>query len=256
MALHLGTGRIETRGPAKLPKLQKEVDRVLVDLGWERTYEGKEPPAETPEDEATQFELLENDDGVLAVTIAEERVVRDLARLLSERLAVELEVFTTAGSLFGRRGVDVSCRRFAVRHGELEEIPVMATHTVEVTDVEHNELRQVQNALLARIRGANEALLEAEASRGLKRKKVLRYRWCPEPIKWSSPRLGRLMDQIEACETFAFEQQGVQRVVKVMLPGGAKSMAYLKEREFEELEGVLAKRPELQHRRSAADASV
>lgn len=249
MALNLGTGLIETRGSIKLPKLHSAMAKVLEELGWEQTYEGKEPPEEEPEDEATQFELVANGDGVLGIRVSEVRVVRDLARLVSERLETDLMVFTTAGSLFGRRSVQVSCRKFEVRQGAVEELPVMATHTAEVTDVEHNELRQAPNALRQRINNANDSLLEAEASAGFKVKKVLRYKRNHKKIKWSSPRLGRLMQQIEACEQFEVLHEGDQPIVKVVLAGGAKSMAYLKPDELEELEGVIEGRPEIMHRK-------
>lgn len=249
MALNLGTGLIETRGSVKLPKLQAAMDKALVELGWEQTYEGKEPPAEDPEDDATEFELLATTEGVLGIRIAEVNVVRDLARLVSEHTSVELEVYTTAGSLFGRRSVEVTCRRFGVKGSEVEELPVMVTHTAEVTDVEHNELRQAANALRSRINNANDSLLGAEATAGLKIKKVLRYKRAHKKIKWSSPRLGRLMEQIETCEGFEVVHEGEQPIVKLVLAGGAKSLSYLKPDELVELEKAISTRPEILHRR-------
>lgn len=253
VALTLGTGLIETRGSLKLPKLQAAVTKVLEELGWEQTYEGKEPPEVDPEDDATQFELVANTDGVLGVRVSEVKVVRDLARMVSERLETTMMVFTTAGSLFGRRSVQVTCRKFEVRGGEVEELPVMATHTAEVTDVEHNELRQAPNALRQRINTANDSLLDAEASAGFKVKKILRYKRNHKKIKWSSPRLGRLMQQIEGCESFEVTQEGEQPVVKVVLAGGAKSLAYLKPDELDELESAISDRPEILHRRAGED---
>ncbi len=249
MALHLGTGLIETRGPIKMPKLQAAMEKTLEELGFEQTYEGKEPPAEDPGDGATAFELLQNGDGTLAIQISEERVARDLARLVSLEVDVPLLVFTTAGSLFGRRSVEVTCRKFEVKRGEIEELPVMATHTAEVTDVEHNELRQAENALRSRINNANESLLQAEGPSGLKLKKIYRYKRTVKTFKWSSPRLARLMEQIEQCETFEVTRERDQPVVKLVLQGGAKSMSFLKSAEVEELEAALRDRPELGHRR-------
>jgi hypothetical protein len=225
------------------------MEKVLSELGWEQTYEGKEPPELDPEDEGTQFELLANAEGILGIRISEERVVRDLARLLSEQLAVPLLVFTTAGALFGRRAVEVKCRKFGVEGGEVEELPVMTTHTAEVTDIEHNELRQAPNALRQRIDGANDSMLEAEGSSGFKTKKFFRYKRNHKKIKWSTPRLGRLMAQIEVCESFEFTEDNAQPVVRVILAGGATSMAYLKAEQLEELEQALQGRPEIEHRR-------
>lgn len=252
MALTLGTGLIETRGDTKLPKLQSIMNKVLDELGFEQTYEGKAPPEENPEDGATTFELLANGDGVLAIRVSEDRVVRDLARMMSKELSARFEVFMTSGSLFGRRSVEVVCRRFDVRDGEEEELPVMVTHTAEVTDVEHNELRQAENALRSRINNANDSLLQAEASSGFKLKKLLRYKKNVKKIKWSSPRLGRLMEQIEACDSFEVTEDRGQPMVKVEL-SGARSMAYLKPDELTELEAALQGRPEIAHRRQGEE---
>jgi len=248
MALHLGTGLIETRGPIKLPALEDVVDKVLSELGFERTYQGKGPPEEDPADEATEFQLLANADGVLGVRASEVRVVRDLARMVSLHAKVPLLVFTTQGSLFGRRTVEVTCRKFEIQGEAVEELPVMATHTAEVTDVEHNELRQAANALKQRIDGANESLLKAEGTSGFEAKKFLRYRRVPKAVKWSSPRLERLMQQLERCESFEVAKEGEQRVVKLAL-AGAKSLSYLKPEELSELEQALEDRPEIARRR-------
>jgi len=249
MALHLGTGLIETRGPIELPQLEGLVDKVLTELGFERTYEGREaPPDETPDDSTVGFRLLANGHGVLGVEISEVRVVRDLARMISGQAEIPLLVFTTQGSLFGRRTVEVTCRKFEVRGESIEELPVMSTHTAEVTDVEHNELRQAPNALQQRIDGANQALLKAEGTAGLEPKRVLRYRRVPKKIAWSSPRLERLMQQLERCESFEFSEDRGQPVVRVEL-AGAKSMSYLKAGELDELERALEGRPEISRRR-------
>lgn len=249
MALHLGTGLIETRGPIELPQLEGLVDKVLGELGFERTYQGKEPPATVePDDSSTQFRLLLNPDGVAAVEVSEVKVVRDLARMVSIQAEIPLLVFTTQGSLFGRRSVEVTCRKFEVQGESIEELPVMSTHTAEVTDVEHNELRQAPNALQQRINGANQALLKAEGSSGLESKRVLRYRRVPKKIQWSSPRLERLMQQLERCESFEFAKEKEQPVVRVEL-AGAKSLSYLKAGELDEIERALDGRPEIARRR-------
>lgn len=247
MGLQLGTGIIETRGPIKMPKLQAAVDKVLGELGYERTYEGKAPLEEAPDDGATQFRMLANPDGVLAIQVSEERVVRDLARMVSERVEIPFMVLTTLGTVFGRRSVEVTCRKFEVRDGEVEELPTMPTHTAEVTDFEHNELRQAENALRSRLDGANDSLLEAEGTAGFKLKKVFRYKRTIR-VKVSSKRLGRLIEQIEGCETFEIGEEMGQPAVKVLL-AGAKSIAFLKPDEIAELEKALEGRPELVHRR-------
>ncbi len=255
MALHLGTGLIETRGesPLKLPKLEKALSAALDELGWEQTYAGKAPPEEDPEDEATVFELLANAEGVLGIRIAEVTVVRDVARHVHDSVSAPLMVFTTKGTLFGRRSVEVTCRKFEVKEGEVEELPVMVTHTAEVTDLEHNELRQAPNALRARITNANDSLLGAEASADFKLKKVFRYKRAHKKVKFSSPRLGRLMTQVETCEAFEVVHEGDQPIVKVVLSGGAKSLAYLKPDELVELEKAIETRPEIARRRAGAD---
>ncbi len=252
MALHLGTGLIEARGanPVKMPKLEKALAAGLEQLGWERTYEGKAPPEEDPEDEATEFQLLANPEGVLGIRISEVNVVRDLARLVHKTVEVPLMVFTTKGSLFGRRSVEVKCRKFEIKDGELEELPVMVTHTAEVTDVEHNELRQAPNALRSRINNANDSLLNAEGSADFKLKKILRYKRAHKKVKFSSPRLARLMEQVETCEAFEVVHEGDQPIVKLVLSGGAKSLSYLKAEELAELEKAIEARPEIARRRT------
>jgi hypothetical protein len=247
MALQLGTGIIETRGTIKLAKLQAAMDKVLLELGYEQTYEGKAPPEETPEDEATQFLLMANAEGDLAIQISEERVVRDLARMVSLKLEVPFLVLTTLGKVFGRRSVEVTCRKFEVTGGEVEEVPTMPTHTAEVTDFEHNELRQAENALRSRLNNANDSLLQAEGTAGFKVKKVLRYKRNIE-VKVSSKRLSRLIEQIESCESFAIGEERGQPAVKVVLLG-ATSIAFLKPDEIDELEKALEGRQELNHRR-------
>ena len=255
MALNLGTGLIETRGSVKLPKFQSVVEKVLEELGWERTYEGKGPPEAPMDDQATQFDLLSTAEGVLGIQISEANVVRDLARLMSEQLEVPLLVFTTSGSLYNRRSVEVKCRKFGVDKGVIEELPVMATHTAEVTDVEHNELRQAENALRSRINGANDSMLAAEGTPGLKLKKVLRYRRAMKKPKFSNPRLMRLMEKVEICESFEVNKDGEQFVVKLVLAERATSMSYLKPEELEELEQAIAGRPEILHRRKGVEAA-
>lgn len=249
MALNLGTGLIETRGSVKMPKVQSVVEKVLADLGWERTFEGKGPPEEPMDDQATQFDLLATNEGVIAIQISESNIVRDLARLVSEELEVPLLVFTTSGSLYNRRSVEVKCRKFGVENGVVEELPVMATHTAEVTDVEHNELRQAENALRSRINGANDSMLAAEGTPGLKLKKVLRFKRALKKPKFSNPRLMRLMEKIEICEWFEVGREGEQIVVKLVLAERATSMSYLKPEELEELEAAIAGRQEILHRR-------
>jgi hypothetical protein len=249
MALSLGTGLIETRGSVKMPKLQAVMEKVLGDLGWERTYEGKGPPEEPMEDEGTQFDILATAEGVIGIQISEANIVRDLARLVSEQIEVPLLVFTTSGSLYNRRSVEVKCRKFGVENGEVEELPVMATHTAEVTDVEHNELRQAENALRSRINGANDSLLAAEGTAGFKIKKVLRFRRALKKPKFSTPRLSRLMEKVEICESFEVNKDGEQFVVKLVLAERATSMSYLKPEELQELEQAISGRPEILHRR-------
>jgi hypothetical protein len=250
MPISLAMALIETRGPVKLPKLEAAMDKTLAELGWERTYEGKEPPATDPADGAVQFMLLANDEGAGAIRLEDELVVRDLARMVSERVDVALLVLMTSGSLFGRRSVEVVCRKYEFKQGEVTELPVMAAHTRDVTDVEHNELRQADNALRSRIGNANESLLRAEGTAGFKPKKVLRFKRNLVPAKFSNPRLTRLMERIEACVSYQFAEEGAQTVVKLVLNGGAKAMSYVKHEERAELEKALSSRPELVRRRT------
>jgi len=251
MALLLGTGLIETRGPIKLPKLQDAMQSALVRLGFEQTFEGKDPPEDELPDDMTQFDLLATAEGVLAIQLSEAKVVRDLARMVSEHASVRLLVFTTEGALFGRRSVEVTCRKFEVtEEGREAELPVMATHTAEVTDVEHNELRQAPQALRSRIQVANESLLTAEGTPGFKLKKVFRYKRIVKNVKLS-PRLARIIERIERCESFAVFEEGDQLVVKLTM-AGAKSLSYLKREEAGELEKALEGRPEIARRRSSA----
>ncbi|MBC8074231.1 MAG: hypothetical protein IAG13_38280 [Deltaproteobacteria bacterium] len=254
-ALTLGTSVIETRGPCKLPKLEAAMEKALTELGWERTYEGKDPPPPVdPPDTATQFNLLASEDGAAAIQVNDDRMVRDLARIVSERIDVPVVLLMTSGSLFGRRSVEVVCRKLEYRAGEVSEMPVMAAHTRDVTDVEHNELRQADNALRSRIDNANESLLRAEGTVGFKAKKLIRYKRVLKEFKFSNPRLTRLMAQIETCEAFNVDvdKPTGQQVVKLVLPGGAKSMSFLKAEELAELEKALSTRPELERRRATA----
>lgn len=248
--LRQATALIETRGPLKLPKLETAMDKALADLGWERTYEGKEaPPADQAADGSAQFVLMSNEDGAAAIQLNEELVVRDLARIVSEKIDVPLLVLVTTGSLFGRRSVEVVCRKFEFRAGEATELTVMAAHTRDVSDVEQNELRQADNALRNRINGANDSLLRAEGTAGFKAKKFTRFKRNLKEVKFSNPRLGRLMVQLEACESWSVADEGGQKAVKLVLSGGAKSMSYVKPEELAELEKALANRPELVRRR-------
>ena len=249
MALQLATALIETRGACKLPKLEAAMEKALVGLGWERTFEGKEAPTPAPEDGAVQFVLVANEEGAAGIQVDDERVVRDLARIVSERIDVAVMLLLTSGSLFGRRSVEVVCRKFEYAKGEGNELSVMAAHTRDVSDVEHNELRQADNALRSRINNANESLLRAEGTPGFEPKKVFRYKRNVQAPKFSSPRLARLMEQVENCETYEIDGKGEQPIVKLVLPGGAKSMSYLKAEEIAELEKALAGRPELVRRR-------
>ncbi|MFO0634207.1 MAG: hypothetical protein U0168_15275 [Nannocystaceae bacterium] len=249
MALQLATALIETRGACKLQKLEAAMEKALADLGWERTFEGKEALTPDPGDGAIGFVLLANEDGAAGIQVDDEKVVRDLARIVSERVDVALLLLLTTGSLFGRRSVEVVCRKFEFRSGSSSELAVMAAHTRDVSDVEHNELRQADNALRSRINNANESLLRAEGTAGFKPKKFFRYKRNLQPVKFSSPRLARLMEQIEACESYEIDGKGPQPIVKLVLAGGAKSMSYLKTDEVAELEKALASRPELVRRK-------
>lgn len=248
--LRQATALIETRGPFKLPKLETAMEKALADLGWERTYEGKDAAPADVADGASSFVLMSNEEGAAAIQLNDELVVRDLARIVSEKIDVALLVLVTTGSLFGRRSVEVVCRKFEFRSGTATELPVMAAHTRDVTDVEQNELRQADNALRNRINGANDSLLRAEGTAGFKAKKFTRFKRNLKEVKFSSPRLARLMDQLEACESWSVADEGAQKIVKLVLAGGAKSMSYVKPEELAELEKALSSRPELVRRRA------
>lgn len=249
MATHFGTGLIETRGEIKAAKLEKAMDKAFSELGYKQLYAGKAPPEEEPEEGCTNVEILDNGDGVLAVRVAEEQPVRDVARVISSEASVNLAVLSTGGSLFGRRSVRVECRKFEVNGGEIEELPVVGQHTSEVTDIEHNELRSLDNALRSRIDTANDSLLAAEGSQGFKVKRIFRYKRERKKPKFSNARLGRLLSQLEHCESFEVTRERDQPVVKLVLPGNTKGMAFLKDEELAELEKALETRPELAHRR-------
>jgi hypothetical protein len=247
MATHFGTGRIETRGEAKLAKLEKAMDNALTELGYKQVYAGKGPPEEEPE-EATKIELLAGDE-VVAIRIDEDRSVRDVARHVSVEMGVDLRVLLTSGALYGRRSVEVTCRMFDVTsNGEETEHPVVGHHTAEVKDIEHNELRQLDNAMRARINGANDSLLASEATEGLAAKKVFRYKREVKKPKFSNPRLARLLAQLEKCEHYEVAAEGDRMVVKFEI-NGMNGMSYLKADELEELDKALSRRPEITHRR-------
>jgi hypothetical protein len=247
MATHFGTGRIETRGEAKLAKLEKAMDKALSELGYKQVYAGKADPDEEPE-EATKVQLLEGDE-VLAIRIDEDRVVRDAARHVSRELSCDLLVLLTSGALYGRRSVEVTCRMFEVTpDGEETEQPVVGQHTAEVKDIEHNELRALDNAMRSRINGANDSLLAAEATDGLTAKKIFRYKREVKKPKFSNARLARLLGQLEKCEHYEVVAEGDRQVVKFEI-NGMNGMSYLKEEELAELEKALESRPEITHRR-------
>ena len=247
VATHFGTGLIETRGALKQPKLEKALENALQELGYKQVYAGKEPPEVEPA-EATSIELLGAGD-VLGIRINEDRSVRDVARHVSKETQCQLLVLMTSGALYGRRSVEVICRKFEVdANGEETEFPVMDQHTAEVTDIEHNELRALDNAMRNRINGANESLLAAEATEGLKTKKIYRYKRELKKPKFSNPRLARLLGQLEKAEHFEVQSEGDRMVVKFEI-NGMNGMSYLKPDELGELEKALEDRPELAHRR-------
>lgn len=253
MAQHWGTGLIETRAELRMPKLEKALEKVFSSLGYQQVYKGKDPPEQEPEENLTPVDLLENGDGVLGVRVGDEQIVRDLARLLNEEVAVPLRVLLTAASLFHRRTVHVECRKFDVDGGKLDEQPVMAHHDADVGDLEHNELRQLENAMRSRLNDVVQSFTTAEGTQGFKVKKVLRYKREVKKAKFSNPRMARLMTQLERCEMFSVVVEGEQHVVKLVLAGGAKSMSYVKPEDVDELEKALAERPELQRRRDGDD---
>ena len=247
MATHFGTGRIELRGPAKLPKLEKAMDKALTELGYTQVYAGKGPPEEEPE-ESTPVLLLAGDD-VLAIRIDEDTSVRDVARHVSLELQMESKVLLTSGALYGRRSVEVTCRMFDVTAGgEETELEVVGHHTAEVKDIEHNELRALPNAMKNRINGANDSLLAAEATDGLAAKKEFRYKREIKKPKFSNARLARLLGQLEKCEHYQVVPEGDRMVVKFEI-NGMNGMSYLKVDELEELEKALEGRPEIARRK-------
>lgn len=269
MAQHWGTGLIESRGPVKLPKLEKAMEKALGDLGYAQLYKGKTPPEVEPDDEedadgdsdkakkdkkkldnpVIPVELLDNGDGVLAIRLGEEKVVRDLARLVSEELVSPFRVLTTLASLFHRRTVQVECRKFDIDGSELEELPVMGHHDADIGDLEHNELRQLDNAMKSRLNDVVESFTHAEGTQGFKVKKVFRYRRELKKHRFSNARMARLMTTLERCESFEVVVEGDQHIVKLVLAGGAKSLSYVKPEEVAELEKALETRPELLRRR-------
>lgn len=242
-----------------MPKLEKAMCKALERLSFTQTYSGKAPP----EDEATSakdkdkdkdlpklaaVELLDNGDGVLAIRIDEENVVRDLARLVSEEANVPLLVLLTVASLFHRRRVQVEYRKFAVEGSETEEQDVMGHHAADISDLEHNELRQQDNAMRTRLGDVVDSFTRAEGTQGFKVKKVFRFKREVEKPKFSNKRLARLMTAVERCESFEVVVEGEQHIVKLYL-AGATSLSYVKPDEVAELEAALEGRPELQRRR-------
>lgn len=269
MAQHWGTGLIESRGQLKMPKLEKAMEKALAHLGYTQLYKGKtEPevePGEENEDEKDKkkkerkpdapfpVELLDNGDGVLAIRVGEEQVVRDLARLVSEDLKVTFRALVTLASLFHRRTVQVKCRKFDVDGSSLEELPVMGHHDADIGDLEHNELRQLHNAMQSRLNDVVDSFTRAEGTQGFKVKKVFRYKREVAKPKFNNPRMARLMTQLERCESFEVVVEGEQHIVKLVLAGGAKSLSYVKPEDVAELEQALEGRPELLRRRNGGD---
>jgi hypothetical protein len=251
MAQHWGMGLIEARGELKLPKLEKALDKAFASLGYQQVYKGKDPPEQEPEENLTGVDLLENGDGVLGVRVGDEQApVRDLARLLNEEMAVPLRVLLAAVSLYQRRTVRVECRKFGVDAGRLDEQPVMGHHDADIGDLEHNELRQLENAMRSRLNDVVQSFTSAEGTLGFKVKKVCRYKREVKKAKFTNPRMARVMTQLERCESFEVsEAEGGQRIVKLVLAGGATSMSYVKPEDVSELEAALEERPELLRRR-------
>lgn len=242
-----------------MPKLEKAMSKALSHLSYTQTYAGKTPPEEPPdkdkkdkkgksdEDRLAAVELLDNGSGVLAIRTDEEKVVRDLARLVSEETKVPLLVLVTVASLFHRRRVQVECRKFAVDGSEIEEQDVMGHHDADISDLEHNELRQQDNAMRNRLGDVVDSFSRAEGTEGFKVKKVFRFKREVEKPKFSNKRLDRLMTSIERCETFEFVLEGEQHIVKQHLQG-ATSLSYVKAEEVDELKKALESRPELMRR--------
>ena len=253
MATHWGISLIETRGDTKPAKLEKAMDKALSHLSFTQTYSGKAPPEEEdPEENLTAVELLDNGEGVLAVRVHHDQLARDLARLVSEDLGISVLVLQTIASLFHRRRVQVKCRKWSVQGSELEELDVMGHHDADISDLEHNELRQQQNAMLSRLNDVVDSFTRAEGSQGFKIKKVFRYKREVKQPKFSSKRLARLMTSIERCEAFEVVVEGEQHIVRLEL-AGATSMSYVKAEEVAELEKALESRPELLRRRKGDD---
>jgi hypothetical protein len=251
MAQHWGMGLIEARGELKLPKLEKALDKAFASLGYQQVYKGKDPPEQEPEENLTPVDLLENGDGVLGVRVGDQQVpVRDLARLVNEDVAVPLRVLLAEISLYQRRTVRVECRKFGVEAGSLDEQPVMGHHDADIGDLEHNELRQLENAMRSRLADVVQSFTSAEGTPGYKVKKVCRYKREVKKAKFTNPRTARLWLQIERCESFAIAKEGEQQVVKLAFAGGATSMSYVKPDDVAELEAALAERPELLRRRA------
>ncbi|MCH9686761.1 MAG: hypothetical protein K0V04_35335 [Deltaproteobacteria bacterium] len=249
MAKIWGTGIIEFRGDAKQPKIEKALEKALGSLGYEQSYKGKAPPEEESEEPRVKVDILDNGEGILAIRVGEDQVVRDLARLVSEDTKVPLLVLLTAAHLFHRRSVQVKCRKWEVNGGQLAELPVMGHHDADISDIEHNELRQIDNAMNSRLSDVVDSFTRAEGTQGFKVKKVFRYKREIKSIKFSSPRIERLMTTLERCESFEVVVEGEQHIVKLVLSGGAKSLSYVKAEEVVELEKALEGRPELLRRR-------
>jgi len=252
-----------------MPKLEKAMDKALVHLGYQQIYKGKTPPDPDPAepdkdakdkkkekmetDRVVPVELLDNGEGVLAIRVGEEQVVRDLARLVSEDVEVAFRVLVTLASLFHRRTVQVRCRKFDVDGSSLEELDVMGHHDANVGDLEHNELRQLDNAMRSRLGDVVDSFTRAEGTQGFKVKKIFRYKRELKKPKFSNPRTARLMNQLERCESFDVVVEGEQHIVKLVLAGGAKSLSYVKPEDVAELEKALEDRPELLRRRKGAE---
>lgn len=250
MAQHWGMGLIEARGELRIPKLEKALEKAFASLGYQQVYKEKDPPAQEPEENLLPVDVLENGDGIVGVRVGDEQVVRDLARLLNEDVKVPMRVLLTAASLFHRRTVRVECRKFDVDVGRLDEQPVMGHHDADVGDLEHNELRQLENAMRSRLNDVVQSFTSAEGTPGFKVKKVCRYKREVKKAKFTNPRTARLMTQLERCESFSIAREGEQHVVKIVFAGGATSMSYVKPEDVLELEAALAERPELLCRRT------
>lgn len=253
MAQNWGFGLIETRGEVKLAKLEKSMDGALGELSCSQVYKGAAPPEEEdPEEQLLSVELLDNGEGILAVRLdhKNEQFVRDLARLVSQALNMPVLMMVTIASLFHRRRVQVKCRKFAIEGTEIEEQTVMGHHDADISDLEHNELRQQQNAMRSRLNDVVESFTRAEGTAGFKIKKVFRYKHEVKKAKFSSPRLARLMTSLERCEAFEVVVEGEQHIVRVE-QAGAVALSYVKPDEVAEIEKALESRPQLQRRRKS-----